>query len=88
MKPGTARIQFDVDEEIKHRLDKQLSWGDLKAVYNAITLDLVNLLEHNDTRMVVGAIVSNEVSLKDYIKSREDGDSTRPEKIINGNKPQ
>lgn len=83
MKHDLARIQFDVPHELRDRLAKQVNWGEMRLIYETITKDLVHLLETNDPRMVIAAIVSNEINLRDYIRKDRDADNKRSEEFDN-----
>lgn len=78
------RIQFEVQKEVKERLVKKLRWGQLTMVYEALTLDLLDLVENHDPYMVVAAIVSKELTLHDIIKKRNGGHK-QSEKESDGN---
>lgn len=80
-KQELPRIQFEVDPDIKRRIEKRLKWGQMRMLYGQITLDLLEILENNDPQMIVAAILSEEVSLADYIgrkKKGKDGRHTGP----------
>lgn len=66
------RIQFEIPEEMKRRLSNKLKWGQIKLVYVEMTLDLIKLLEKHDPNMVVAAILSKEMTLKDYVGKKEE----------------
>lgn len=61
------RICFGVDPVLKDRLRDKVDWGQIKPVYNAITEQLVDLLEEHDPNLVIAGIVSKEVKLSDLV---------------------
>ena len=83
MKDNLARIQFDVEKDLRDRLARKVNWGELRIIYETITKDLVHLLETNDPRMVIAAIVSDEINLKDYIRKNRDADNKQSKEVDN-----
>lgn len=61
------RIVFDVDSELRDRLQAKLAWGDVKQVYTVFTEQLVELLENHDPQIVKAGIISRNIKLKEII---------------------
>ena len=70
------RIVFDVSPELQQRINDNISWGDKRRVFTAITEQLADLLETYDPDVVVAGIVSKQVKLQQLV----DFDKTKPSK--------
>ena len=66
------RITFEVDAELKRKVDNLVQWGQLKGLLEALVSDLVELLEplsHRDREVTKALIVSRRLAAKDVIPS-------------------
>lgn len=65
----TPRITFEVDPDVKRRLDMVIPWGFLTPVYQAITEDLLELLDDEENvKAVLGAIALRKLKLQDFLR--------------------
>jgi hypothetical protein len=63
------RLSVDITEEHKQKLDRHLGdWGRKKEVVFVILEDLFRLFEKHGAEIVIGALVSRAISLKDICK--------------------
>jgi len=70
------RLAVDIDEELYHKLQKHVPWGTMRHVVIAMLTDFVHLCEKHDSRLIIGAILSEEITLKDFLNKfgdKEDG---------------
>lgn len=63
------RVTFEVDPDVKRRLDQVIPWGFLTPVYQAITEDLLELLDDEENvKAVLGAIAVRKLHLQDFLR--------------------
>lgn len=61
------RIVFDVSPELQTRINNNLSWGDKRKVFTALTEQLADLLEAYEPDLVIAGIVSKQVKLETLV---------------------
>jgi len=75
----THKIAVSVDKELYDKVQEHIPWGSLKHVVIAMLEDLIHLCEKHDSRLIVGAVLSKDITLKDFLnKFDPDGDDKRP----------
>jgi hypothetical protein len=67
----TYRISVDVGEDLYNELQKHVPWGTMKHLVIAMLEDFLKLCDKHDSRIIIGAILSDEISLKDFINRME-----------------
>lgn len=76
------RISVELEDDLHRRLQENVRWGLLKPLINNMLEDFLDLCEGNDSNLVIAAIISDEISLKDIIKRKskakrdQDGEHT------------
>lgn len=74
-----SRINVDIEKEVHEGVQKHVPWGTLKHLVNAMLKDFVSLCEKYDSKLVIGAILTEQMTLKDFLnkhyaeKEEEDG---------------
>lgn len=68
------RICFSVSPELKHKLDENLQWGDTQRVYEALTIQLVELLGRFDSNIVKAGIISRKITLANLVDFEKGSD--------------
>lgn len=68
------RVSIDVSGEMYERLQKHVPWGVMKPLVTTMLEDFLHLCEKRDSRLIIGAILSRDISLKDFLnKYDKDG---------------
>lgn len=62
-----TRLSVEIERELYEQLKKHVPWGNLKHLISAILEDLVLLFEEHDSRLVIAAILSKDLKLKDIL---------------------
>lgn len=61
------RITFQVDSDLRDKVDKHVPWGQQRVLFETITRSLVDMFEEHDSAIVIGAILSKDVKLTDIV---------------------
>lgn len=61
--PRDVRICFQVEPQLKDRLNNKVAWGDVTPIYKALTEQLVDLLEKHDPAIIQAGIMSKKITL-------------------------
>ena len=68
------RVSIDVSSEMYDKLQKNVPWGVMKPLVTTMLEDFLYLCEKRDSRLIIGAILSRDISLKDFLnKYDKDG---------------
>lgn len=73
------RLTVEIDPELHNKIKQQIPWGYLKPIINTVMRDVIRLTEEHDTRLVLGAILSEDITLKDYLKKYSSDGHKQPE---------
>lgn len=65
------RISIDVGEELHDKIKTHIPWGLMKPLVVAMLEDFFHLCEQYDSKMLIGAILSEEITLKDFLNKYE-----------------
>lgn len=66
------RITVEIDDpDLRADIQQLIPWGSMKPLINTIMKDVVALMKKHDSRIVLGAILSEDIVLKDYLGKLE-----------------
>lgn len=63
------RLTVEVDKDVYDELRDHIPWGSMKPVINIMLKNLLELCRKHDSKMVLGAILSEKITLKEYLKN-------------------
>lgn len=69
-----SRITVDLDDDVYEGLQKHVPWGMRKHLINAMLRDALHLMKEHDSSMIMGAITSGEMTMKEYLNKYGDSD--------------
>jgi hypothetical protein len=71
------RLSIDIDREMHEKLQQHVPWGVMKHLINAMLKDFLHLCEKHDPNIIIGAILSDSITLRDFLNKyageEEDG---------------
>lgn len=69
------RLSVDIDEELHTKLQKHVPWGQMRPLMETILGDFIHLCERHGSSIIIGAIISEELTLKEFLNKydRDDG---------------
>lgn len=79
------RITVEVSDELYQEIQELFPWGTLKPTVNTIMKDVVHLMREHDPHLVLGAIMSDDMTLKDFLIKFDSKDKKNKEEKNNGN---
>lgn len=62
-----SRITVDLDDDVYDGLQQYVPWGMRRHLINAMLRDALHLMKEHDRNMVMGAIISGDMTMKDYL---------------------
>lgn len=65
------RTTFEIDSEVHRKLQEYVPWGTMTSLINIMLKDFVQLCERYDPNLILGAILSEEITLKEYLNKYE-----------------
>lgn len=65
------------DPELRRDIEKYIPWGSMKPLINMIMKDVIALMKKHDSRIVLGAILSEDIVLKDYLNKIDSVDDVK-----------
>ncbi len=65
------RLSVQLSGDLYHKLQEHVPWGLMKPLITTILEDFVHLCEKTDSRILIGAILSKEVGLRDFLNKYE-----------------
>lgn len=66
-----TRLSVEIERELYEKLKKNIPWGSMKHLITAILKDLIKMLEDHDSRLVIAAILSEDLKLRDILDKYE-----------------
>lgn len=66
------RIGFTITESQSSALERFVPWGNLTALYQAITEDLLELFEKHGSAKILAAVISRQIRFYDISKTLKD----------------
>ena len=64
-----AKIGFEIEVELRDRLNNVVPWGMTTKLFNGLTEQVVEILERSeDPNIVVAAIISKRITLEEILK--------------------
>lgn len=68
-KKRAPRIGFTITEAQSSALERFVPWGNLTALYQAITEDLLELFEKHGSAKILAAVISRQIRFYDISKT-------------------
>lgn len=75
-KKRAPRIGFTITEAQSSALERFVPWGNLTALYQAITEDLLELFEKHGSAKILAAVISRQIKFYDISKTLKEANDS------------
>lgn len=76
IKKRAPRIGFTITEDQRSALESFVPWGNLTALYQAITEDLLELFEKHGSAKILAAVISRQIRFFDISKTLKEANES------------
>lgn len=66
-----TRVTIKLDGDVYDDLQKMVPWGMRSDILNALLKDALHVMKKGDKNMIMGAILSGDMTMKDYLNKYE-----------------
>ena len=77
-KKRAPRIGFTITEAQSSALERFVPWGNLTALYQAITEDLLELFEKHGSAKILAAVISRQIRFYEISKTLKEANDSDP----------